>query len=212
MRLRSRPGWLHETPNNLLLNRTSTDPVDFDGSTAPAATAVAATYRAVSSAAIKLSNATPGNSTHPLAAMRDVVVTVAPVSGSNCSASAPSGSPYALGPASEQNMPAIPPNPSAIPPNPAASQHNVLLGTQQCVWTLTFHNRHSDCLVTAQFRDASNNPVNPPEGAPTSLTGGSVKVNVAADRAHPHWQHDRLGQSSGCDRVRGAHRLLRVGV
>ena len=161
---------------SLRLNRTSTDPVDFDADTAAAATAVAATYRAVSSAGIKLKNVTLKTSTHPLTTMRDVVVTVTPTPSSTCTATAPSGSPFTLAAVAGQD------------------EQDVSLGTQECVWTLTFSNRNSDCLATAQFRNASAGT----EGSlqePASLTGGSVTVNVDANRT------TRIGSTIGSGAV-----------
>ena len=160
---------------SLRLNRTSTDPVDFDAATAAAATAVAATYRAVDSAAITLRNVTSKTSSHPLTTMRDVVVTVTPTPSSTCTATAPSGSPFTLEAVAGRDI------------------QNVSLGTQECVWTLTFSNRNSDCLVTVQIPTDRTTPIPPP--VTTSLTGGSVTVNVDANRT------TRIGSTIGSGAV-----------
>ena len=146
--------------NSLRLNRTSNSPVTFDADTAAAATAVAATYRAVSSAVFTLKNITQSNSLHPLATMRDVMVTVTPVPVSGCTASAPAGSPFVIG---------------------AASEQDVGLGTQQCVWNLKFHNRNSDCLVAAEFR-APDGTALPSVFNPATTAGTTVQINVDANR------------------------------
>ena len=162
--------------NNLRLNRRSTSPVDFDADTAAAATAVAATYQAVDSASITLRNVTLKTSTHLLTTMRDVRVTVTPTASTDCTASTPSDSPYVIEAAAGQD------------------EQDVSLGTQQCVWTLAFSNRNSDCLATAQFRNASGGP----EGSlveATALAGGSVTINVDANRT------TRIGATIGSGAV-----------
>ena len=162
--------------NNLRLNRTSTSPVDFDASTPAAATAVAATYQAVDSAAITLRNVTSKTSSHPLATMRDVVVTVTPTPSTDCTASTPSDSPFTLAAVAGQDS------------------KNVSLGTQSCVWTLTFSNRNSDCLATAQFRNASGGTEGSLVSA-TALAGGSVTINVDTNRT------TRIGATIGSGAV-----------
>ena len=60
-----------DTNTNLQLNRTTTGTINFTRSSL-ATTPLAATYRAVSSAIIRLKNITLANSAHPLDAMREV--------------------------------------------------------------------------------------------------------------------------------------------
>ena len=147
-----------DTNTNLQLNRTTTGTINFTRSSL-ATTPLAATYRAVSSAVIRLKNITLANSTHPLDAMREVKVTVTP---SGCSAQAPSGSPFTVA---------------------AASDVSVALGVEQCVWTLEFQNANADCLVTAQLRGADERSAVGSRVAPTSAAGGQVQINVDANRA-----------------------------
>ena len=133
---------------------------NFTGATDAAATAVAATYRALNSAAIKLKNVTQAGSSQP-SDIRRMVVTFASVPSADCVDANLVGG-------------------NTMDFETGFGGFDVSLGSQQCVWTLTFHNRYASCLVTAQFRDADGNPV----GSliePTSTAGGMVQINVDAN-------------------------------
>ena len=145
------------------LNRTSAATLPVISST----TSLSGAYEAVESAGVTLRNATLGNSDHVLAAMRQVRVTVTPVTGAGtgCTETAPSASPYMLA---------------------ASGEASVSLGTGECDWTIRFENPKAAsgaaCTVTARLLGGAggNTAVATETG---TLAGGSVTVHVDANLA-----------------------------
>ena len=149
--------------SGIQLNRTSGATLPITSST----TSLAGAYEAVESAGVTLRNVTLGTSDHVLAAMRQVRVTVTPVTGAGtgCSETAPSASPYTLA---------------------ASGEVSVSLGTGECDWTIGFVNPEVDsgaaCTVTARLLGGAGgrSVVSTETGM---LAGGSVTVHVDANLA-----------------------------
>ena len=162
------------TATGIQLNLTSGSPVAFDRASiagvtkTPSTMPVAATYEAVDSAILTLQNTTADDTTHPLADQLKVQVSfaAAPPAGGTCTETAP-----------------------AAETVDAADMDNVGLGAQLCVWTLSFANLTSDCLVTATVRGTGADPADSTKKAvletvtATAVTGSTLQLNVDANRA-----------------------------
>ena len=85
---------------------------------------------------VTLRNATASTTSHSPASQRSVVVTMTR-SGSACERAAPAGS-FTLGQADS-----------------ATDSRVVLLGVEDCVWTVRYQNPDDDCLATVELQDAA---------------------------------------------------------
>ena len=132
--------------------RQDTDPADTTNTEL-----ATATYDAVRQAVVALRNVTSTGSAHDPATRREVELTPSP--GGGCTTN----------------------EPTRIDLTAGSAVRNVLLGFEECSWSFTFANTADDCVVSAQLKDTSGQPI---EGGRISNrpSSGSVTLHVNDNR------------------------------
>ena len=116
----------------------------------------------LTAASLSFANDTSASSSGHTAAQRQVLVTLTPANSCSGTAAEPVG-PFALGVALS-----------------ATSDRTVLLGSQDCVWTVSYRNTADDCAVTVALLDSDNAPAS---AAFTDTSDRSFELSVRAQVA-----------------------------